>query len=61
VREALRTGELDAKHFKSYLQLQKELHHLAARQGGKAALVEKMRWKQISKLQKQLKRDKGDD
>jgi ribosome biogenesis GTPase / thiamine phosphate phosphatase len=59
VREALRSGGLELKHFKNYLQLQRELHHLAARQDGKAALVEKMRWKQISKFQKQLKRDRG--
>ncbi len=61
VREALRSGELEVKHFKNYLQLQRELHHLAARQDGKAALVEKMRWKQISKLQKRLKHERGDD
>jgi ribosome biogenesis GTPase / thiamine phosphate phosphatase len=58
VREALRSGALDAKHFKSYLQLQREMHHLAARQEGKAALMEKMRWKQISKIQKRLKHEK---
>jgi len=61
VREALRSGKLDAKHFKSYQQLQRELQHLAARQEGKAALVEKMRWKQISKLQKRLKRNRGEE
>jgi ribosome biogenesis GTPase / thiamine phosphate phosphatase len=61
VREALLSGELDAKHFKSYQQLQRELQHLAARQEGKAALVEKMRWKQLSKLQKQLKRNRGEE
>jgi ribosome biogenesis GTPase / thiamine phosphate phosphatase len=60
VREALGSGALDVKHFKSYLQLQKELHHQLARQEGKAALVEKLRWKQISKLQKQLKRNRGE-
>ena len=31
VREALRNGELDAKHFKNYLQLQRELKHQLAR------------------------------
>jgi ribosome biogenesis GTPase / thiamine phosphate phosphatase len=61
VREALERGELNAKHFKSYLQLQKEVQHQLVRQEGKAALVEKLRWKQISKLQKRLKHERGDD
>jgi ribosome biogenesis GTPase len=58
VREALRRGELDAGHFKNYQQLQRELRHLAARQEGKAALVEKVKWKKISKIQKRMKRNK---
>jgi ribosome biogenesis GTPase / thiamine phosphate phosphatase len=58
VREAVRQGELDTGHFKNYQQLQRELRHLAARQEGKAALVEKMRWKKISKIQKGMKRNK---
>jgi ribosome biogenesis GTPase len=58
VREELRSGVLESKHFKNYLQLQRELRHLEARQEGKAALVEKMRWKQISKIQKRMKRDR---
>jgi ribosome biogenesis GTPase / thiamine phosphate phosphatase len=61
VREALRSGKLELKHFKNYLQLQRELRHLEARQEGKAALVEKMRWKQISKIQKQFKKDWGQE
>jgi ribosome biogenesis GTPase len=58
VREALQNGGLDAKHFDSYLQLQREIRYQLARQDGKAALVEKQRWKQISKFQKQLKKDR---
>ncbi len=61
VREALRSGALDANHFKNYLQLQRELKHQLARQDGKAALVEKMRWRQISKIQKRLYKDRGDE
>jgi ribosome biogenesis GTPase len=61
VQKALASGALEAKHFKNYLQLQRELHHLEARQEGKAALEEKKRWKQISKFQKQLKKDGGED
>ncbi len=60
VRAALRSGELDAKHFKSYQQLQRELRHLAARQEGKAALEEKNRWKKISQYRKRLKQDRED-
>jgi len=60
VQEALRLGELENKHFKNYLQMQRELRHLAARQEGKAVLVEKMRWKQISKYQKRLKHERED-
>jgi ribosome biogenesis GTPase / thiamine phosphate phosphatase len=60
VQEALRLGTLENKHFKNYLQMQRELRHLAARQEGKAALVEKMRWKQISKIQKRLKHERDD-
>jgi len=58
VQAALANGALEAKHFKNYLQLQRELHHLEARQEGKAALEEKKRWKQISKIQKQFKKDR---
>jgi ribosome biogenesis GTPase / thiamine phosphate phosphatase len=61
VQEALRMGTLENKHFKNYLQMQRELRHLAARQEGKAALVEKMRWKQISKIQKRLKHERGEE
>jgi len=61
VREALRNGQMEMKHFKNYLQLQRELRHLEARQEGKAALVEKMRWKQISKVQKQYKKERGEE
>jgi ribosome biogenesis GTPase / thiamine phosphate phosphatase len=60
VQEALAAGELDMKHFKNYLQLQRELRHQIARQEGKAALEEKLRWKQISKIQKKMKYEKGD-
>lgn len=58
VREALRTGRLDAGHFNHYLQLQREMRFQLARQEGKAALVEKMRWKQISKMQKKMKHER---
>jgi ribosome biogenesis GTPase / thiamine phosphate phosphatase len=58
VQEALRLGELDAEHFRNFQQLQRELRHLAARQEGKAALVEKAKWKKISKIQKRMKKNR---
>jgi ribosome biogenesis GTPase len=58
VREALRRGELDAKHFKSYQKLQREAQFLTARQEGHVRLEEKLRWKKISQFQKRLKRNK---
>ena len=61
VREALRRGELDMSHFKSYLKIQRELQHLATRQEGNAAIAEKTRWKQISKIQKRIKKNSEGD
>jgi ribosome biogenesis GTPase / thiamine phosphate phosphatase len=61
VQEALASGALEAKHFKNYLQLQRELRHLEARQEGKAALEEKTRWKQISRSIKKLYKDRGEE
>jgi ribosome biogenesis GTPase len=57
VREALKNGELDAGHFRNYRQLQREIRHQLIRQGGKAALEEKNRWKRISRLRKNLKKE----
>jgi ribosome biogenesis GTPase / thiamine phosphate phosphatase len=61
VRKALEDGELNEKHFKSYQQLQREIQHQVARQDTNAALVEKRRWKQISKFQKQFKKNRGEE
>lgn len=58
VREALRHGQIDMKHFKNYLQMQRELKHQLARQDGSAALEEKQRWKSISKEIKRLYKDR---
>jgi ribosome biogenesis GTPase len=57
VREALDNGELDAGHFRNYLQLQREIRHQLARQDSKAALEEKTKWKNIARLRKQIKKD----
>ncbi len=54
VREALDTGNLEAKRWESWLKLQKELAFLEAKKEGKARLQEKQWGKQISKLQKEF-------
>jgi ribosome biogenesis GTPase / thiamine phosphate phosphatase len=52
IRAAIEDGRLEAARFKSYLKLRKEIRYLEARQAMKANAVEKMRWKQISQIQK---------
>jgi ribosome biogenesis GTPase / thiamine phosphate phosphatase len=58
VRAAIIKGELDARHLLNYQKLQREVRYLTARQEGHAVLEEKLRWKQISKMQKRIKRNK---
>ncbi len=55
VRKAIQDGKLDRARFENYLKLRKELEYLAARQVMKASAAEKLKWKQISKIQKSLK------
>ncbi|RPJ05259.1 MAG: ribosome small subunit-dependent GTPase A [Spirochaetaceae bacterium] len=56
IREAIDNGSLDPKRFKSYLKLKKEFTYLNDRQNMKASMVEKTRWKNISKLARQIKK-----
>jgi ribosome biogenesis GTPase / thiamine phosphate phosphatase len=56
VQIAISDGNLDADRFKSFLKLRKELQYLTARQTMKASAVEKLRWKHISLLRKDLKK-----
>lgn len=58
VKEALRNGELEQKRFESYLKLKKEYAYLADRQSNTASVVERKRWKEISKYAKTLKKNK---
>lgn len=58
VRQAIETGSLDPKRMKSYLKLKKEVHFLEERRGKSPDRIEKEKWKDIRKLQKQLKRDR---
>ncbi len=58
VLEAIETGELDANRFKSYLKLQRELKHLARRQGDRDAIDEhKQRWKKVTQFQRFRKKN----
>jgi ribosome biogenesis GTPase len=59
VRAAMEDSRLDPERFQSYVKLQKELRWAAAREVGRLSLEEKRRWKAISKLQKQLKKERG--
>jgi ribosome biogenesis GTPase / thiamine phosphate phosphatase len=59
VQESIADGRLEATRFQSYLKLKKEIRYLEARQILKANAVEKLRWKQISKIQNSIKRTKG--
>jgi ribosome biogenesis GTPase / thiamine phosphate phosphatase len=56
VKAAMENGELDPQRLDSYEKLQKEIHYHEARQAGSVRLEEKLRWKNISKIQKSLKK-----
>lgn len=57
VQEAINNGSLDQKRFGSYLKLKKEFAYLTDRQTMKANVIEKSRWKNISKQAKKIKKD----
>jgi ribosome biogenesis GTPase / thiamine phosphate phosphatase len=56
VQAAIASGRLDSGRLRSYLKLKKELEHLAARQILKANRIEKMKWKEISRIQRTYKK-----
>lgn len=56
VRQALEDGTLDYARFLSHQKLQKELNYLARKHDQKASLVEKERWKKITKSLRQMKK-----
>jgi ribosome biogenesis GTPase len=56
VHEALRNGLIDHNRYESYLQLKKEAKYLSERRDVKAQLIEKAKWKNISKLQKKMRK-----
>jgi ribosome biogenesis GTPase len=50
IREALAEGAIDEGRYRSYLKLQKELNYLARKQDINAQLVEKKKWKKLTRL-----------
>lgn len=56
VQQAIEDGILDYERFLSYQKLQKELNYLARKQDRKATLVEKERWKKITKSLRNMKK-----
>ena len=50
VRDALESGRIDAGRYESYEKLQKELKYLARRRDKLSEIVEKKKWKKLSRL-----------
>lgn len=50
VRAALVAGEIDSERFASYSKLQKELHYLARKRDKLSEILEKKKWKKLSRL-----------
>ena len=60
MQRGLSDGTLDPKRFESYLKLQRELQHLAARQDYKERMAVKERGKQIAKWSKQFNKERSE-
>ncbi len=58
VKEALDSGELDPKRYEAYLALAKEQAWIERRTDERARREDEQKWKSISKLQKELKRNR---
>ena len=56
VQQALNEGELEHRRYENYLNMEKELNYLKARQDSHAARLEREKWKSIAKIQKDLKK-----
>ena len=54
VQAAIKEGALDEKRLLSYIKLQKEQEYLAMKKNKAAAVLEKQKWKTISKNQRNL-------
>ena len=53
IREALAEGSIDVARYQSYEKLKKELAYLARQQDVRSAIVEKKRWKSLSRVARQ--------
>jgi ribosome biogenesis GTPase len=53
IREALAEGAIDAARYESYEKLKKELTYLARKQDIRSVIVEKKRWKTLSRMASQ--------
>jgi len=56
VREAVGTGAVDSERYESYEKLQKELKYLARKRDKLSEIVEKKKWKKLSRLASQRAR-----
>ena len=50
IREALEAGTIDTGRYRSYEKLQKELKYLARRRDKQSEILEKKKWKKLSRL-----------
>ncbi len=57
VQEAIRHGNLDPGRYKNYTRMKREARYLETRMEVSAQLAEKRRWKDIARLQKQMKKN----
>jgi ribosome biogenesis GTPase / thiamine phosphate phosphatase len=58
VREALAAGTIDAERYQSYEKLQKEMKYLERRQDKLSEILEKKKWKKLSRLASERGRSK---
>lgn len=57
VQEAIRTGAIDPGRYKNYTRMKREARFIEERANVGVKQAEKNRWKAITKLQKQIKKD----
>ena len=58
VKEALDSGELDPKRYRAYLDLAREQAWIERRNDDRARREDEQKWKNISKLQKEIKKSR---
>lgn len=57
VQEAIRAGELDPGRYSNYMRMKREARFIEERTNFGSQQTERKRWKAITKLQKQIKKD----